>query len=200
MVRTDRDADKGLILRYHASMSTNLDKIFELATQLLVVVVIPLLSYWVQAYIRSAKTRDAFAMMSQHVLTAVQRLNKTRRELRDPSKPGQWTESEAARLREAALREVKTLLGDSVMVLVNHLGNEGKVDQAILRSIDAAAESTRSNSTGSNAGATPSAPPSAPPAPPALPTEPSAAGESSSADDTAPDPVPVAADGSGESA
>ena len=196
MVRTDRDADKGLILRYHASMSTNLDKIFELATQLLVVVVIPLLSYWVQAYIRSAKTRDAFAMMSQHVLTAVQRLNKTRRELRDPSKPGQWTESEAARLREAALREVKMLLGDSVMVLVNHLGNEGKVDQAILRSIDAAAESTRASGSGSNAGATPSAPP----APPALPTEPSAADESSSADDTAPDPVPVAADGSGESA
>jgi len=177
-------------------MSTNLDKIFELATQLLVVVVIPLLSYWVQAYIRSAKTRDAFAMMSQHVLTAVQRLNKTRRELRDPSKPGQWTESEAARLREAALREVKMLLGDSVMVLVNHLGNEGKVDQAILRSIDAAAESTRASGSGSNAGATPSAPP----APPALPTEPSAADESSSADDTAPDPVPVAADGSGESA
>lgn len=125
--------------------SQKVDMLFKLLDQLLVLVVIPLAGFLVQRYVKSARTKDAFSLMSQHVASAVQRLNKTRRELRDPAKPGQWTDDEARRLREAALREVRVLLGDSMDVLVSHLGSETKVDQAILHSIDAAAESTRTS-------------------------------------------------------
>lgn len=108
-------------------------------------VVLPLVGVLVQRYVKSSQTRNAFAMMSQHVGAAVQRLNKTRRELRDPSKPGNWSDQEAKQLREAALREVRLLLGDSMDVLAAHLGSETKADQAILHAIDAEAESTRSS-------------------------------------------------------
>lgn len=147
---------------YHAGMdSQKVDMIFRLTEQLLLLVILPLVGLLVRRYVKSARTKDAFALMAQHVGASVQRLNKTRRELRDPAKPGQWTEDEAKRLREAALREVRLLLGDSMDVLVDHLGSETKADQAILHSIDAAAESTRPSSIPQEEPARASAPPAA---------------------------------------
>lgn len=140
----------------HDMVMRGLDLLFKLIE----LVIIPLIALAVAKYVKDSRVRGALSVLNEQALLAVQRLNRTRRELKDPSKSGAWTEQEAASLRDAARREVRQALGTSLDVLIEQYGNELKVDKLIEHAIDAHAESTRTAS--APAQITPSQPPSPP--------------------------------------
>ena len=160
----------------HDLLMKGLDLLF----RLIELVILPLLAVLIGKYVKDTRARSALGVLNEQALLAVQRLNKTRRELKDPSKPGTWTEQEAANLRDAARREVRQALGDSMDILIERFGNEMKVDKIIEHAIDAHAESTRAPAEVTSPSQAPPAPsPSAAPAPaspedPTVPSKPSA--------------------------
>jgi len=143
----------------------------DLGLKLVEVFVFPLIAVLLSRYVRDARVRSALTVLNQQALLSVQRLNRARRELRDPSKPGAWTEEEASALRAAATREVARALGESFNVLSERYGSPARVDAMIGNAVDAHAEATR----GSVAPANPSdahAPTLPPPPPAEAPQEP----------------------------
>lgn len=146
----------------------------DLGLKLVEVFVLPLIAVLISRYVRDARINAALALLNEQALLAVQRLNRTRRDLKDPSKPGTWSEEEAATLRAAAIREVMRALGNSFGTLASHYGSDMKVDGMIGRAVDAHAEATRASAVPdpSQDAHSPTLPPPTPPAPP-----PAASGE-----------------------
>lgn len=141
----------------------------DLGLKLVEVFVLPLLAIVITRYVQDARVKAALEIVSEQSLLAVQRLNRTRRELKDPNKPGSWTDEEATSLREAAVSEVIKALGDSFRLLVDRYQSEARARLMVARAVDAHAEGTR------EAAAAPAAPapsldahaPTLPPPPPA---------------------------------
>lgn len=151
----------------HDMMMRSVDILFRLFE----LVIIPLLALVIARYVKDSRIRGALSVLNDQALLAVQRLNKTRRELKDPSKPGVWTDEEASSLRDAARREVRQALGDSLNILIDQYGSALKVDKLIENAVDAHAESTRGAASAETSASNPPAPsPVEPPAPPAEPT------------------------------
>jgi len=139
-------------------MNESTAKLINLLFEIVSTVVLPLLALMVARYVKDSKLRGALTTLNDQAALSVQRLNKSRRELKDPSRPGSWTDTEAKALKDAARREVKQALGDSIGLLIEQFGGEVLFDDKINKLIDSHAEGTRT------ASATPS-PSGAPPAP-----------------------------------
>lgn len=141
----------------------------DLGLKLVEVFVLPLLALVITRYVQDARVKAALEVVNEQSLLAVQRLNRTRRELKDPSKPGSWTPEEATSLREAAVSEVIKALGDSFQLLVDRYRSDARARIMVARAVDAHAEGTR------EAAAAPAAPAAAPDAhAPTLPPPPPA--------------------------
>ena len=158
----------------------------DLGAKLVEVLVLPIIAMLVSKYVRNARIRDALSIVNEQALLAVQRLNRARRALKDPSKPGSWTETEATALREEAVREIRRALGDSLSLLVEHYRSSAKVDIVLGRAVDAHAESTRSEPAGAPVAPVSSPDAHAPTLPPPPPSEaPESAAAEPSGDDAA---------------
>lgn len=161
-------------------------RFIDLLFKLVELVIFPLLALAIGKYVKDSRARAALSTLNEQALLAVQRLNRTRRELKDPSRPGQWTDAEAQALKDAAKREVKQALGDTLESLITRYGSELEVDQLIGRAIDAHAEKTRSAASPTPSITPPPPTPSQPPQP--SPSQPPQSSPSPEAGDNAATP------------
>lgn len=136
----------------------------DLGLKLVEVFVFPLIAVLLSRYVRDVRVRSALQVMNDQALLAVQRLNKRRRDLKDPSRPGTWSEGEASGLRASATREVARVLGDSFALLCDRYGSPVRVNSMIGHAVDAHAEATRSPAAPSSSAdaQTPTLPPEPP--------------------------------------
>lgn len=157
-------------------MSEYIPKLFDLLQVLVLVVLVPLVKH----YLGKQETAEAIRQLNDFAKLVVDRLNRDRRELQDPSRPGAWSSEEGKRLQQAAIADVIKLLGDSMELLEKRYGSHKQVLQIIENAIEAHVESTRVASVGVRAPSIP-APAPAPASEPApsSPEEPiaSASGE-----------------------
>ena len=171
-------------------MSEHLPKLLDMLSSLVFLVLIPL----ALRFIRNSQVRDAILLLNEQAKLAVDRLNKDRRELQDPERPGAWTSEQGERLKAAAMREVIRVLGESFSLLEKHYGSEGQVRQLISNAIEAHVESTRP----AGAPARVSVPATPPASPSVSPDEPSTRPSESVVPDAPPEaPTEVSAEDTG---
>lgn len=135
-------------------MSEYIPKILDILSGLLTLIIIPL----AVRYISNQKVRDAILLLNEQAKLAVDRLNRERRELQDPARPGTWSAEQGERLKNAAISEVVRVLGDSYSVLVSRYGTDSQVMQLINNAIEAHVERTRQQVLSSRTSSIPAAP------------------------------------------
>lgn len=142
-------------------MSEYIPKLFDLLQFLVLAVLVPLVKH----YLGKQETAEAIRQLNDFSKQVVDRLNKERRELQDPSRPGAWSSEEGKRLLQAAIAEVISLLGDSVELLEKRYGSHKQVLRIIENAIEAHVESTRGTAVGARAPSIPAPAPAPAPAP-----------------------------------
>ncbi len=105
----------------------------------------PLALYLIHRYVKSKRLAEALSYMSALTATAVMELKPLVRDLKDPTKPGQWNAEVAKQMKALALATVQRGGGTMLRVLQQSMEDPKAINTLLSSMVEAEVERHRDN-------------------------------------------------------